>query len=74
MANIMIRRDDKGGLTFYLPKRDLEDSIVALEFDQPDKWGGKLQLNNGGVYYIDPLDAPPKLPISLRARRVDGAE
>lgn len=74
MANIMIRRDAKGELSFYLPKRDLEDSIVSIEFDQPDKWGGELRLNNGGAYYVEPLDAPPKLPISLRAKRLDGAE
>ena len=27
MANIMIRQSEKGGLSFYLPKRDLEASI-----------------------------------------------
>lgn len=74
MANIMIRRDDKGELSFYLPKRDLEDSIVSIEFDQADKWGGELKLNNGGAYYVEPLSAPPKLPISLRAKRLDAAE
>jgi len=74
VANIMIRRTDSGGLSFYLPKRDLEDDIVSIEFDQPDKWGGELKLHNGGVYYVEPMDAPPKLPISLRAKRVDAAE
>ncbi|MDD3610112.1 MAG: putative nitrogen fixation protein NifT [Halothiobacillaceae bacterium] len=74
MANIMIRRDAKGALSFYLPKRDLEDTIVSIEFDQPDKWGGAIRLNNGGAYYIEPLTSPPSLPISLRAKRLDGAE
>ena len=74
MANIMIRKTQTGALSFYLPKRDLEDDIVSIEFDRSDKWGGELTLASGGVYYIDPLDAPPSLPISLRARRVEAAE
>jgi len=74
MANIMIRKTAAGGLSFYLPKRDLEDNIVSLEFDAADKWGGELKLANGGTYYIEPLGAAPKLPVSLRAKRVDAAE
>ena len=74
MANIMIRRGKAGELVFYLPKRDLEDTIVSLEFDTPEKWGGELRLNNGGSYYVEPLTSEPKLPISLRAKRVDAPE
>lgn len=74
MANIMIRKTEGGGLSFYLPKRDLEDNIVSIEFDSSDKWGGELKLASGGSYYVEPLAAPPRLPISLRARRVEAAE
>lgn len=74
MANIMIRKGSDGGLVFYLPKRDIEDSISSIEFDTPDKWGGELKLANGGAYYIDPIPAPERLPISLRAKRLDGVE
>jgi nitrogen fixation protein NifT len=74
MANIMIRRGTEGGLVFYLPKRDLEDNIVSIEFDSPEKWGGELKLNNGGSYYIEPMTQPERLPISLRAKRLDAAE
>ncbi len=74
MANIMIRKTEAGSLSFYLPKRDLEDDIVSIEFDSSDKWGGELRLASGGAYYVTPLDAPPRLPISLRARRVAAAE
>ena len=68
MANIMIRRGDKGEYVFYLPKRDLEDTIVSMEFDTPEKWGGEIKLNNGGSYFIEPQTAPepsqwwPELP------------
>jgi len=74
MANIMIQRGAKGDYVFYLPKRDLEDAIVSMEFDTPEKWGGEIRLNNGGSYYIEPQAAPAKLPISLRAKRLDAAE
>ncbi|MBU1447853.1 MAG: putative nitrogen fixation protein NifT [Gammaproteobacteria bacterium] len=74
MANIMIRRDANGSYQFYLPKRDLEDTIVSMEFDTPEKWGGEIKLNNGGTYYIEPQAAPARLPFSLRAKRIDAAE
>jgi len=74
MANIMIRRGTKGEYVFYLPKRDLEDTIVSMEFDTPEKWGGEIRLNNGGSYYIEPQVAPVRLPFSLRAKRLDAAE
>ena len=45
MANIMIRRGDQG-YVFYMPKRDIEDSIVSIEFDTPEKWGGEIRLGN----------------------------
>ena len=73
MANIMIRKGDKG-YVFYMPKRDIEDSIISMEFDTPDKWGGEIKLGNGGIYYIEPQTAPDRLPCSLRARRIDGVE
>ena len=59
MANIMIRRGAAGEYVFYLPKRDLEDTIVSMEFDHAEKWGGEIKLNNGGAYYIDPCPRRP---------------
>ena len=53
---------------FYLPKRDIEDAIVSMEFDTPEKWGGEIRLNNGGSYYIEPQAKPARLPFSVRAR------
>jgi nitrogen fixation protein NifT len=74
MANIMIRQNAAGGLVFYLPKRDLEAAIDSIEFDTPEKWGGELKLENGGSYYVDPIAKPPRLPISVRAKRLGAAE
>ena len=74
MANIMIRKNADGGLVFYLPKRDLEDTVTSIEFDTPEQWGGELKLANGGVYFIGPQQPPARFPLSLRAKRIDAAE
>ena len=74
MANIMIRQSEKGDYVFYLPKRDLEDTITSMEFDTPEKWGGEIKLNNGGAYFIEPQPKPERLPYSVRAKRLDAAE
>lgn len=70
MANIMISQSDDGSLTFYMPKKDLEEPVTSLEFDQADKWGGALLLASGQAYYIDPIPRP-SLPKTLRAKRID---
>lgn len=71
MANIIISQAADGGLTFYMPKKDLEVPVESLEFNQPEKWGGELTLAGGQRYYIDPMDTKPSLPKSLRAKRMD---
>lgn len=73
MANIMIRQGSEG-YVFYMPKRDIEDRIVSMEFDTPEKWGGEIHLANGGLYLIEPQAAPARLPYSVRAKRLDGVE
>lgn len=69
MPSVMIRRNAQGQLTLYVAKKDLEDTIVALEHDRPDCWGGEVRLANGGSYYIEPLATAPRLPVTLRAKR-----
>ncbi|ERP88165.1 hypothetical protein Q666_15675 [Marinobacter sp. ES-1] len=70
MANIIISQAADGGLTFYMPKKDLEEKVQSLEYTQAEKWGGELKLASGQSYYIDPI-IKPQLPKSLRARRMD---
>ena len=72
MANVMIQYDEEGQLSLYLPKKDLEEAITHLEFDEDTKWGGEIHLAGGAIYHIDPV-AKPKLPISIRARRLKAA-
>ena len=75
MPEVMISRNKENDkLIFYVPKKDLEETIDSIEFDTPEKWGGEIRLGNGGSYYIEPQAEPARLPISLRARRIDGVE
>ncbi|MBB3103896.1 putative nitrogen fixation protein NifT [Azomonas macrocytogenes] len=74
MPSVMLRINDQGKLTFYIPKKDLEETVVSLEHDRPDCWGGEVALSDGSTYYLEPLSAPPKLPITLRAKRVGDGE
>ncbi len=69
MPNVMIKKEDAGHLTCYIAKKDLEETITSMEFDQDDRWGGKFTLADGTSYFIEPLSAPPKMPITLRAKR-----
>lgn len=70
MPKVMIQRNrDTGDMTLYVPKKDLEENIVSLEYDSPDKWGGEVKLADGSSYVLDLLDEAPKLPITLRAKR-----
>lgn len=70
MPSVMINRTESGGLSFYIPKKDLEESIVSLEFEGPGRWGGEVVLADGGRYFLEPMDEPPRLPITLRAKRL----
>lgn len=71
MPSVMIREND-GQMTLYIPKKDLEETVVSIEHNQPDCWGGEFTLADGSSYYIEPLSEAPSLPITLRAKR--GAE
>ena len=69
MPSVMIRKDSEGKMTLYVAKKDLEETVVSIEHDSPEKWGGEFKLADGSAYYIEPLPTPPTLPITLRAKR-----
>ncbi len=73
MPSVMIRRDGNGKLTLYVAKRDLEEDIVSIEHDNAERWGGEVRLKDGSSYYLEPM-VPPKLPVTLRAKRLGGGE
>jgi nitrogen fixation protein NifT len=69
MPNVMIRRSDEGELLFYVAKKDLEETIVSVETDTDDAWGGTVELSDGSKYHIDPISPPPAFPTTLRFTR-----
>jgi nitrogen fixation protein NifT len=69
MPNVMIRKNAAGQLTLYIAKQDLEENVQSIEFDSPERWGGKFTLTDGSIYSVEPLPERPELPITLRAKR-----
>jgi nitrogen fixation protein NifT len=69
MPNVMIRRNTDGILSFYVAKKDLEATVVSVETDTRDSWGGEIELDDGSRYYIDPISPPPEFPTTLRFKR-----
>lgn len=65
---VMIRRDAAGTLSAYVPKKDLEEPIVAM--DNPDLWGGVVTLANGWRLELPALAADTPLPLTVDARRL----
>ncbi len=65
---IMIRRNETGQLSAYVPKKDLEENIV--EHEKPDLWGGTILLANGWQLALPEMAADTRLPITVEARRI----
>lgn len=66
---VMIRRS-AAGLSLYVPKKDLEEPIVAQEKD--GLWGGNVTLANGWVMALPEMAEGTTLPITVEARRLSG--
>ncbi len=64
---VMIRRGDKG-LSAYVPKKDLEESIVATE--RETLWGGSVTLRNGWTLILPDMPVETRLPITVNARKI----
>ena len=67
---VMIRKDNNGKYSAYVPKKDLEEPIVSQE--KPELWGGKVTLGNGWELELPDMPADTKLPITVEARRTIG--
>lgn len=62
----MLRRSSSG-LSAYVPKKDLEEPIVATE--RPELWGGWVRLKNGWVLDLPEMAVGTTLPITINARK-----
>jgi nitrogen fixation protein NifT len=67
MAKVMLRYDSKGFISFYVAKKDMEETITASEFDTDEKWGGEVKLSNGETWFIEPC--AKKFPAEVVAIR-----
>jgi nitrogen fixation protein NifT len=68
MMKVMIRRDAKGVLSAYVPKKDLEEPIVDMAL--PGMWGGLVTLANGWQLDLPAMPEGTTLPITVEARRL----
>lgn len=67
---VMIRRGSDGALSAYVPKKDLEEPIIAQE--KPTLWGGTVTLANGWQLELPEMAADTRLPITVEARKTPG--
>ncbi|MFM2056164.1 MAG: putative nitrogen fixation protein FixT [Pseudomonadota bacterium] len=67
---VMIRRGSDGALSAYVPKKDLEEPIVAQE--KPTLWGGTVTLANGWQLELPAMADDTRLPITVEARKTPG--
>ncbi|MBI5257429.1 MAG: putative nitrogen fixation protein NifT [Burkholderiales bacterium] len=67
---VMIRRASNGVLSAYVPKKDLEEPIVAQE--KAGLWGGTITLANGWLLGLPEMAAETALPITVEAKRLAG--
>ena len=70
MPNVMLRNNAAGELVFYITKKDHEEIVVALEHAGPGTWGGEMKLSDGSRFYLEPLEQKPKLPLTVRVKRL----
>lgn len=64
---VMLRRT-AAGLSAYVPKKDLEEPVVATQ--NPDLWGGTITLANGWSLQLPEMPPDTQLPITVEARKV----
>lgn len=56
----------------YVPKKDLEEKVVAM--DNGQIWGGIVTLSNGWKFQMPELPTDTRLPITVDARKLSGED
>lgn len=67
---VMIRKVP-AGFTVYVPKKDLEEAVIASE--RPELWGGWVDLKNGWRLQLPDMSPDTRLPITVEAKKLDTA-
>jgi nitrogen fixation protein NifT len=68
---VMIRCTDSG-YAAYVPKKDLEEPIVAQE--HAALWGGWVKLKNGWMLDLPEMAPETRLPVTVNARKRGGED
>lgn len=66
---VMLRKNAKGEASIYVPKKDLEEPIVASE--KEGMWGGVVTLANGWQLELPEMAADTRLPVTVEARHIN---
>ncbi|WP_373073068.1 putative nitrogen fixation protein NifT [Sulfurimonas sp.] len=67
MAKVMLR-ENNGEISFYVAKKDMEETIESIEFNTDEKWGGEVELSNGETWWIEP--GPKNLPKETVCKKI----
>jgi nitrogen fixation protein NifT len=67
---VMVRKVATG-YSIYVPKKDLEEAVVAAE--KPALWGGWIKLRNGWTLALPEMSEDTRLPITVEAKKLDAA-
>jgi nitrogen fixation protein NifT len=67
MAKVMLR-ESNGEISFYVAKKDMEETIEKIEFTDEDNWGGEVELSNGETWWIEP--GPKNLPKETVCKKI----
>ncbi|MDE2371649.1 MAG: putative nitrogen fixation protein NifT [Burkholderiales bacterium] len=67
---VMIRKLATGAVSVYVPKKDLEETVVSQQ--NVGLWGGSVTLTNGWVLELPAMAEGTALPITVEARRLSG--
>ncbi|MFS2225151.1 NifT/FixU family protein [Pantoea sp. B65] len=68
---MVIFRHSNEQLWCYVAKLDLEARVMAVEFDNAERWGGRVEIEGDKVWYVQPQQPRPRFPVSLRATRAE---
>jgi len=67
MAKVMLR-EANGEISFYVAKKDMEETIETIEFNTEEKRGGEVELSNGETWWIEP--GPKNLPKETVCKKI----
>jgi nitrogen fixation protein NifZ len=69
IVKIILRKDRNGNLSAYVPKKDLEQDVIATE--KETYWGGKITLANGWTLELPEMPPETTLPVTVDARKLE---